>query len=189
MPPPSFVSCHRAHGRACVRLPVRGQLAKTDPIDVAIIARFGAQTKAGKLRLYQAPRTELETLRALRRRRDDLLTLKLAEQNRLMIQPCVVPSRPASSGHWISANAAIADRTGGRSSAREGRGVCAQRGTDAECRGAGPRTAATLTKAPDLRAEGACPGKRGFLFSGLASEMRARGVRPTRREPILLVVV
>ena len=77
-------ACHRAHGsrmRAFARY--EGQLAKTDPIDVAIIARFGAQTKAGKLRLYQAPRTELETLRALRRRRDDLLTLKLAEQNRL----------------------------------------------------------------------------------------------------------
>lgn len=78
------MACHRAHGsrmRAFARY--EGHLAKTDPIDVAIIARFGAQTKADRLRLYQAPRPELETLRALQRRREDMLSLKLAEQNRL----------------------------------------------------------------------------------------------------------
>ncbi len=73
---------HRAEGRR-VRLfaQAHGLRAKTDPLDAAIIARFARQADCSML--YSLPSVEQQALSALVTRREELLQMKLAEQNRL----------------------------------------------------------------------------------------------------------
>ena len=76
------IDCHRAHGssvKAYARF--RGQHAKSDPIDAALIAQYGRQKP--DLRLYQPPRQEDSALRELMGRRADLKHMIGAEQSRL----------------------------------------------------------------------------------------------------------
>jgi transposase len=76
------IACHRAHG-ARVRHFAKylGVAAKTDAIDVRMIALYGLNT-AG-LRLYRPPTPEQDGVRALKTRRDEVQRLLLAEANRL----------------------------------------------------------------------------------------------------------
>ena len=76
------VACHRAHGsrvRAFARF--RGTHAKSDPIDVRVIADFGCSSKG--LLLYAPPRAEQVELRELVERRTELRQTKEAEENRV----------------------------------------------------------------------------------------------------------
>ena len=76
------VDCHRAHGSS-VRAYAKfsGTHAKSDPIDVRMIARF-AQTRQD-LRLYLPPRAEQTEIRELMGRRDELNAMIGAERCRL----------------------------------------------------------------------------------------------------------
>jgi transposase len=75
---------HRAHGsRTRAFASYRGYAAKTDAIDARMLAHYGADTP--NLRLYQPPSPQVETLRQLRKRRDDLITMSRMEQNRLQM--------------------------------------------------------------------------------------------------------
>lgn len=58
-----------------------GKIAKTDAIDATALARYGAERWRQLPRWVAEDRT-LETLRALVRRRQDLLTMRVAEANR-----------------------------------------------------------------------------------------------------------
>jgi transposase len=76
------LDCHRAHGssvKAYARF--RGQHAKSDAIDAALIADYGRQ-KPG-LRLYQPPRPEDSALRELIGRRAEVKQMIGAELSRL----------------------------------------------------------------------------------------------------------
>lgn len=73
---------HRAHGsntRAFATY--RGLAAKTDAIDAHMLAQYGRDTP--NLRLYQPPSPQQETLRHLRKRRDEVMTMLHMENNRL----------------------------------------------------------------------------------------------------------
>jgi transposase len=73
---------HRAHGsRTRAFATYRGFAAKTDAIDAKMLAQYGTDTP--NLRLYQQPSPELEILRQLRKRRDDINIMSRMEQNRL----------------------------------------------------------------------------------------------------------
>lgn len=61
-----------------------GVLAKTDPIDAQIIARFAEATKP---RIFTAPAQEVLHLRALVDRRDQIIELRKQEQNHLEAKP------------------------------------------------------------------------------------------------------
>ena len=76
------IPVHRAHGTR-VRFFARGigVLAKTDPIDVRVIARYAL--KSDDLRLYTPPAPETAALRALSDRRTELQEMIIAETNRL----------------------------------------------------------------------------------------------------------
>jgi len=76
------IDCHRAHGSA-VRgyAKYRRKRAKTDAIDVDLLADYGRQTE--DLLLYHPPRPEQETLRRLQGRRKELQDMLLAENCRL----------------------------------------------------------------------------------------------------------
>lgn len=76
------VACHRAHGsrmRAYARY--RGRRAKTDPIDVGLIAEFGRDTPG--LAQWQKPSAAQEELKALVSRRSELNQALGAERTRL----------------------------------------------------------------------------------------------------------
>lgn len=76
------IACHQAHGsavRAYARY--RRKWAKTDAIDVDLLADYGRQTE--DLRLYQPPRPEQEALRRLEGRRKELQDMRHAEKRRL----------------------------------------------------------------------------------------------------------
>jgi len=77
---------HRAEGRR-VRLfaQAHGLRAKTDPLDAAIIARYARQADCSML--YSVPGAEQQRLSVLVTRREELLQMKLAEQNRLEHHP------------------------------------------------------------------------------------------------------
>ena len=77
---------HRAEGRR-VRLfaQAHGLRAKTDPLDAAIIALYARQADCSML--YSVPSAEQQRLSALVTRREELLQMKLAEQNRLEHHP------------------------------------------------------------------------------------------------------
>jgi transposase len=75
------LACHRAHGsrmRCCARYL---GLAKTDPIDARMLARYGLQGEG--LRLYQPPSQEEAALKELKSRRDQIQAMLIAEGNRL----------------------------------------------------------------------------------------------------------
>ncbi len=75
---------HRAHGsRTRAFASYRGFAAKTDAIDARMLAHYGADTP--NLRLYQPASSELEALRHLRKRRDDIMIMSRMEQNRLQM--------------------------------------------------------------------------------------------------------
>lgn len=59
-----------------------GQNAKTDALDAKAIAHFAARHRS-HLRPYQPPAPEDKALRQLTRRRDELLTMRTQERNRL----------------------------------------------------------------------------------------------------------
>jgi transposase len=76
------LACHRAHGsrvRAYARY--RGTHAKSDPIDVRLLADYGLNSR--NLKLYQPPSPAQERLRALLGRRSELRCMMEAEQSRL----------------------------------------------------------------------------------------------------------
>lgn len=76
------IACHRAHGSAVRNYAgYRGRSAKTDAIDVDLLADFGRQTE--DLRLYQPPRPEQQALRRLQGRRSELQDMLHAEKARL----------------------------------------------------------------------------------------------------------
>lgn len=76
------VDCHRAHGsRVRAYAKYRGTHAKSDPIDVRLIADFGHNSE--DLRLYKPPRPEQSDLRELVGRRTELRQMLEAEQARL----------------------------------------------------------------------------------------------------------
>lgn len=73
---------HKAHG-ARVRHFAKylGLIAKTDPIDARVLALYGLKTPG--LRLYQADGVEIELLKELRTRRQQVQQMLIAESNRL----------------------------------------------------------------------------------------------------------
>lgn len=76
------VACHRAHGsRMRAYAKYRGRLAKTDPIDVRLIADFGHDTP--DLGLHRKPTVAQAELRALIARRSELDQARGAERARL----------------------------------------------------------------------------------------------------------
>ena len=76
------VACHRAHGsRVRAFAKFRGTHAKSDPIDVRVIADFARSSE--NLRLYELPRPEQVELRELVARRTELRQMKEAEEARL----------------------------------------------------------------------------------------------------------
>jgi transposase len=72
---------HRAHGSRVRYFAKYLGLAKTDPIDARMLARYGAQSEG--LRLYEPPSPEEAALKALKARRDQLQAMLRAESNRL----------------------------------------------------------------------------------------------------------
>jgi transposase len=73
---------HRAHGsRTRLFALFQGHRAKTDDIDARLLARYAQSTP--DLLLYRPAGPELEALRALRRRRDDLIEMQRMELNRM----------------------------------------------------------------------------------------------------------
>ena len=81
------VACHRAHGsriRAYARY--RGTHAKSDAIDVRLIAEYGRESQ--NLRLYELPGENQSKLRALIGRRADLMASIEAETNKLEQETC-----------------------------------------------------------------------------------------------------
>ena len=76
------IAAHKAHGSR-VRCFARylGLIAKTDSIDVRVLALYGLKTP--DLRLYTPPAPELLALRDLKTRRDQLQAMLFAETNRL----------------------------------------------------------------------------------------------------------
>ena len=76
------VACHRAHGsRVRWFAKFRGTHAKSDPIDVGVIADYGRSSEG--LILYEQPRPEQVELRELVARRAELQDMKEAEEARL----------------------------------------------------------------------------------------------------------
>ena len=76
------VPAHRAHGsRTRLFARYQGKRAKTDPIDARLLALYGRATP--ELPLHRPPAPELEALRALRKRRDELKQMLRMELNRL----------------------------------------------------------------------------------------------------------
>jgi len=76
------IDCHRAHGssvRAYAKY--RGQHAKSDPLDAALILDYAMQTSG--LVIYKPPGKEQELLRELKAMRGDLMKSQRAELNRL----------------------------------------------------------------------------------------------------------
>ncbi|MGL4490747.1 MAG: IS110 family transposase [Rhizobiaceae bacterium] len=91
---------HRAHGsRTRAFASYRGFAAKTDAIDAKMLAHYGADTP--NLRLYQPVEPELEALRHLRKRRDDIILMSRMEQNRLQMATNSVVKR--SIAHHVRA--------------------------------------------------------------------------------------
>lgn len=75
------LASHRAHGsRTRMFARYRGKRAKTDPIDARLLALYGRTTP--DLQLHRPPAPELEGLRALRKRRDELKQMLRMETNR-----------------------------------------------------------------------------------------------------------
>lgn len=67
----------------------RGQLAKTDRLDAAMLALYGAKTEDG-LRPVVLPHETQRCLSALLQRREQLLEMVTAEENRLENAPAVI---------------------------------------------------------------------------------------------------
>lgn len=75
------VPVHRAHGsRTRMFARYQGKRAKTDRIDARLLALYGRATP--ELQLHRPPAPELEALRALRKRRDELKQMLRMETNR-----------------------------------------------------------------------------------------------------------
>jgi transposase len=72
---------HRAHGARVRFFAKYLGLAKTDPIDAGVLARYGARTP--RLRLYEPPSPEEAALKELKARRDQIQAMLIAETNRL----------------------------------------------------------------------------------------------------------
>lgn len=76
------LATHRAHGsRTRLFARYQGKRAKTDPIDARLLALYGLANP--NLPLHRPPSPELEALRALRKRRDELQQMLRMELNRL----------------------------------------------------------------------------------------------------------
>ncbi|QKV17129.1 IS110 family transposase [Oricola thermophila] len=76
------LALHRAHGqRTRLFALYRGLAAKTDPLDARMLALYGRDTP--DLRLHAPDDPDQTTLRALRKRRDDLAMMIGMEQRRL----------------------------------------------------------------------------------------------------------
>lgn len=76
------VACHRAHGsRMRAYAKYRGVRAKSDAIDIDLIGDYGRDTP--DLRLYQPPCEKQQQMRALARRRTDLMDALHAERARV----------------------------------------------------------------------------------------------------------
>jgi transposase len=75
------LACHRAHGSRVRCFARYLGLAKTDPIDARMLARYGLQSQA--LRLYQPPSPQEAALKELKGRRDQIQAMLIAESNRL----------------------------------------------------------------------------------------------------------
>jgi transposase len=94
---------HRAHGsRTRLFARFQGKLAKTDSIDAGLIARYGLITP--NLPLYQPPAREQQALRALRKRRDEIVEMLRMELNRA--EHATQPRLKASLNHhrkWLEA--------------------------------------------------------------------------------------
>ena len=76
------LACHRAHGtRVRYFARFRGRDAKSDGLDVGVLAAYGLASEG--LRLYVPPRPEEAALRDLKTRRRELKDLLIAETNRL----------------------------------------------------------------------------------------------------------
>lgn len=76
------VACHRAHGsRVRAFAKFRGTHAKSDPIDVRVIADYARSSE--NLRLHTAPRPAQVELRELVARRTELREMKEAEEARV----------------------------------------------------------------------------------------------------------
>lgn len=74
------LNLHRAHGsRTRMFARFNGRRAKTDKIDARLIAQYGLTPG---LELHRQPSPELEAIRALRRRRDDIAQMLRMEHNR-----------------------------------------------------------------------------------------------------------
>jgi len=96
------LSLHRAHGnRTRMFARFSGRRAKTDAIDARLLALYGLTPG---LALYRQPGPELEALRALRRRRDDIQQMLRMEMNRT--EQAILPRLKTSlSRHrnWLNA--------------------------------------------------------------------------------------
>lgn len=86
------LATHRAHGtRTRLFARYQGKRAKTDPIDAGLLARYGLNPD---LPLHRPPAPQLEALRALRKRRDELKQMLRMELNRMehALQPRIKAS-------------------------------------------------------------------------------------------------
>lgn len=96
------LNLHRAHGnRTRMFARFSGRRAKTDAIDARLLAQYGLTPG---LDLYRRPGPELEALRTLRRRRDDIQQMLRMEMNRT--EQAILPRLKASlSRHrnWLKA--------------------------------------------------------------------------------------
>ena len=75
------LALHRAHGSRVRCFAKYLGLAKTDPIDARMLARYGLQGEG--LRLYTPPGPQEAALKELKSRRDQLQAMLIAERNRL----------------------------------------------------------------------------------------------------------
>jgi transposase len=172
------LACHRAHGsRVRFYAKYRGQDAKTDAIDAALIADYGAETKT--LRLYQPLRPQEQALKDLQSRREEILQMLIAEGNRLehIRHPSVSKSITAHIASLRKALEAIEDEIAAV--------IRSDEQLDQKARlmksvpGVGPVTAATLlANMPEL---GAITKGQAAKLAGLAPINRDSGKHTGQR--------
>jgi len=88
-----------------------GQLAKTDRLDAAVLARFGAQVRPAPRPL---PDAQAQALDALLTRRRQLLEMLTAEKNRLAAAPAAVRRGITQHIRWLERQLAEGDTDLGR---------------------------------------------------------------------------
>lgn len=84
-----------------------GELAKTDPLDARLLARYGRDCRPSVSRLTDAETAELV---ALLQRRRQLIEMQVAERNRLETAPKVVAKQLREHLRWLEKRIADSDK-------------------------------------------------------------------------------